>query len=150
MKATPTTRGAEGQRVPRASRLTRKALDLPSRTWATTTSASFSIRYLKLEEQEGVVPGSCIDLSGHLATEATSTPCLQGHFWGESSPDDSFEHGTPCPSLNFSYCWLKSRTLPARLGSQCMCLLTLSAGDSRAVCLFYISKRTSAEGSFPQ
>lgn len=103
LKATPSsfTQETEGQRMPQASLLTWDAFYLPSRTWARTTLASFSIQYLKLEE--GVVPSSCIDLSEHLATDARSTPCFQGCFYWESSPWWQFWAGN---SLHFSELFL--------------------------------------------
>lgn len=87
LKATPSsfTQETEGQRMPQASILTSSAFYLPSRTRARTTLAGFSIQYLKLEDQEGVVPCSCIDLSEHLAAERC-TPSFQGHFYWDSSP----------------------------------------------------------------
>jgi len=42
--------------MPEAGILMWNAFYLPSRTWARTALASFSIQYLKLEEQGGVVP----------------------------------------------------------------------------------------------
>lgn len=113
-KAIPSssTQGTEGQQMPQASILTRNASYLPSRTWPRTPLARFSIQYLKLEEQEGVVPSSCTDLSEHLATEARSSPCFQGCFYLGGFPDDCFEQETnPCTSLNSSYCQLKIQTL---------------------------------------
>lgn len=107
-----------------------------------------STQYLKLEEQEGVVPNSCIDLSEALATESRSTPARsQGCFWGEQ------------PLMR-----VQSRKLPALL-----CTLWLPAEDwepcslgaghmssdsacwrAEQLCLLYTSTRGSAEGSFPQ
>lgn len=88
LKATSSsfTQETEGQRVPQASILTWNAFYLSSRTWVRKTLANFSIQYLKLEEQEGVVPSSCIDLLEHLATETRSTPCFQGCLYWENSP----------------------------------------------------------------
>lgn len=105
LKATPSffTQETEGQRMPQASILTWNAFYLPSRTWVRTTSESFSIQYLKLEEQEGVVPSSCIDLSEHLATEARSTPRFQPCFYWESSPWWQFWAGN---ALHFSKLFL--------------------------------------------
>lgn len=86
-KAIPSsfTQGTEGQQMPQARVLTWNVSYLPSRTWVRTTLTHFSIQYLKLEEQEGIDPSSCTDLSEHLATEARSSPCLQGCFYWEGS-----------------------------------------------------------------
>lgn len=105
LKATPSsfTQETEGQQMPQASILTWNAFYLPSRTWVKTTLARFSVRYLKLEEWEGVVPSACIDLSERLATEGRSTPCFQGRFYWESSPWQQFWAGN---SLTFSKLFL--------------------------------------------
>lgn len=126
-KAIPSsfTHGTEGQQMPQASVLTWNVSCLPSRTWARTTLTHFSIQYLKLEEQEGVVPSSCIDLSEHLATEARSSPCFQGHFNWESSLMTVLSR-KPIPALLWTLLTVSWRLRPfSRFSCQCMSSNTL-------------------------